>query len=353
MESITSFSAQIHFNYLGYEAFESHIKKSNYSSVFILVDQNTREHCLPKFLASVGGNYNFEIVEMESGEINKNISSCIKVWEALSAKGADRQSLLINLGGGVITDLGGFVAATYRRGIDFINVPTSLLAMVDASVGGKTGVDMGMLKNQIGVINQPEMVLIIPKFLNTLNKRQLNSGFAEMLKHGLITSEPFWRVLKKVNSVDQLEDHIYESIVIKNEIVLQDPREKSLRKILNFGHTLGHAIESYFLENPERESLLHGEAIAIGMILEAFLSHHQTGLGINQLEDIKMTLLKHFEKVDFNDNDIDAIIDLLKYDKKNSHGSIFFVLLKRIGDAQIDNRVPDDILSQAFSYYKD
>ena len=353
MESITSFSAQIHFNYLGYEAFEYHLKKSNYSSIFILVDENTREHCLPKFLASIGGSTNFEIVEIESGEINKSITSCIKVWEALSAKGADRQSLLINLGGGVITDLGGFVAATFRRGIDFINIPTSLLAMVDASVGGKTGVDMGMLKNQIGVINQPKMVLIIPKYLNTLNKRQLNSGFAEMLKHGLISSEPFWRVLKQVNSVDQLEDHIYESIVIKNEIVRQDPREKSLRKILNFGHTLGHAIESYFLENPERESLLHGEAIAIGMILEAFLSHQQTGLGINQLEDIKKTLLKHFEKVDFNDNDIDAIIDLLKFDKKNSHGSIFFVLLKRIGDAQIDNRVPDDMLSQAFSYYKD
>lgn len=353
MESITSFSAKIHFNYLGYEAFESLLKTSNYSSIFILVDENTREHCLPIFLASIGGGSNFEIVEIESGEINKSITSCIKVWEALSAKGADRQSLLINLGGGVITDLGGFVAATYRRGLDFINIPTSLLAMVDASVGGKTGVDMGMLKNQIGVINQPKMVLIIPKFLNTLDKRQLNSGFAEMLKHGLITSEPFWRVLKQVDSVDQLEDHIYESIVIKNEIVRQDPREKSLRKILNFGHTLGHAIESYFLENPERESLLHGEAIAIGMILEAFLSHQQTGLGINQLEDIKITLLKHFEKVDFNDNDIDAIIDLLKFDKKNSHGSVFFVLLKRIGDAQIDNRVPDDMLSQAFSYYKD
>ena len=353
MESITSFSAQIHFNYLAYEAFEYHLKTSNYSSIFILVDENTREHCLPRFLASVGGSSNFEIVEIESGEINKSITSCIKVWEALSAKGADRQSLLINLGGGVITDLGGFVASTFRRGIDFINIPTSLLAMVDASVGGKTGVDMGMLKNQIGVINQPKMVLIIPKFLNTLDNRQLNSGFAEMLKHGLITSEPFWRILKQVNSVDQLEDHIYESIVIKNEIVRQDPREKSLRKILNFGHTLGHAIESYFLDNPERESLLHGEAIAIGMILEAFLSHQQTGLGVNQLEDIKMTILKHFEKVDFNDSDIHAIIDLLKYDKKNSHGSVFFVLLKRIGDSQIDNRVPDDMLSQAFSYYKE
>jgi 3-dehydroquinate synthase len=353
MESIISFSTQIHFKYLGYEALESHLKISNYSSVFILVDENTREHCLPKFLASLGGSYNFETIEIESGEINKTITCCIKVWEELSNKGADRQSLLINLGGGVITDLGGFVASTYRRGIDFINVPTSLLAMVDASVGGKTGVDMGMLKNQIGVINQPKMVLIIPKFLNTLDKRQLNSGFAEMLKHGLITSEPFWRVLKQVNSVDQMEDHIYESILIKNEIVRQDPREKSLRKILNFGHTLGHAIESYFLDHEERESLLHGEAIAIGMILEAFLSHQQTGLGINQLEDIKMTINKHFKKVDFNDNDIRVIIDLLKYDKKNSHGSIFFVLLKRIGEAQIDNRVPDDTLSQAFSYYKE
>jgi len=353
MESIISFSTQIHFNYLGYEALESHLKTSNYSSIFILVDENTKEHCLPIFLASLGRNYNIEIIEITSGEINKSIATCLKVWEELSKRGADRQSLLINLGGGVITDLGGFVASTYRRGIDFINIPTSLLAMVDASVGGKTGVDMGMLKNQIGVINQPNMVLIIPKFLNTLDTRQLNSGFAEMLKHGLITSEPFWRVLKQVDSVDQLEEHIYESILIKNEIVRQDPREKSLRKILNFGHTLGHAIETYFLDNTERESLLHGEAIAIGMILEAYLSHQQTGLGINQLEDIKKTISKHFKQVDFEDKDIHAIIDLLKYDKKNSHGSIFFVLLKRIGEAQIDNRVPDDILSQAFSYYKE
>jgi 3-dehydroquinate synthase len=353
MESITSFSSQIHFNYLGYEALEYHLKSKNYSSIFILVDENTRVHCLPIFLASIGGGYSFEVIETESGELNKNITSCIKVWEALSEQGSDRQSLLINLGGGVITDLGGFVASTFRRGIDFINIPTTLLAMVDASVGGKTGVDLGMLKNQIGVINQPKMVLIIPKFLNTLEKRQLNSGFAEMLKHGLITSEPYWRVLKQVDSVDQLEEHIYDSIVIKNEIVRQDPNEQSLRKILNFGHTLGHAIESYFLENKERDSLLHGEAIAIGMIMEAFLSHQLTGLGINQLEDIKNTLLKHFEKVDFNDSDIHSIINLLKYDKKNSHGSVYFVLLKRIGDAQIDNRVPDDLLNQAFSYYKE
>ncbi|WP_297793102.1 3-dehydroquinate synthase [uncultured Eudoraea sp.] len=353
MESITSFSAQIHFNYMGYEALEDLLKRTNYSSVFILVDENTREHCLPIFLASIGGKTKFEVVEIESGEINKSISSCMKVWNALSEKGSDRQSLLINLGGGVITDLGGFVASTFRRGIDFINIPTSLLAMVDASVGGKTGVDLGLLKNQIGVINQPKMVLIIPKFLNTLDKRQLNSGFAEMLKHGLITSEPYWRTLKQVDSAEQFEDHIYDSIVIKNEVVRQDPREKNLRRILNFGHTLGHAIESYFLENTERDTLLHGEAIAIGMIMEAFLSHQLTGLGINQLVDIKETILKHFDKVDFDDKAIHAIINLLKYDKKNSHGSVYFVLLKRIGEAQIDNRVPDDLLNQAFSYYKE
>lgn len=353
MESITSFSAQIHFNYKGYEALEYLLKRSNYSSVFILVDENTREHCLPIFLASIGGRTKFEVVEIESGEINKSISSCMTVWNALSEKGSDRQSLLINLGGGVITDLGGFVASTFRRGIDFINIPTTLLAMVDASVGGKTGVDLGLLKNQIGVINQPKMVLIIPKFLNTLDKRQLNSGFAEMLKHGLITSEPYWRTLKQVDSAEELEDHIYDSIVIKNEVVRQDPREKNLRRILNFGHTLGHAIESYFLDNNEEDSLLHGEAIAIGMIMEAFLSHQLTGLGINQLVDIKETILKHFDKVDFDDKAIEGIINLMKYDKKNSHGSVYFVLLKRIGEAQIDNRVPDDLLNQAFSYYKE
>ncbi len=351
MESIISSTCPIHFNNKAKEAFESHIKYANYSSITILVDENTKEHCLPFFLAEMGVENKFKIIEINSGEINKNIDTCVKVWNILSDNNSDRKSLLINLGGGVITDLGGFVASTYKRGINFINIPTTLLAMVDASVGGKTGVDLGMIKNQIGVINQPQMVLIFPEFLHTLENRQLNSGFAEMLKHGLITNQRYWSEIKNVTSLEAFESFIYESIVIKNEVVRQDPTEKSIRKILNFGHTLGHAIESFYLEDENKDTLLHGEAIAIGMIMEAFLSHKLTGLSTNQLEDIKTSILKHFKPISFKTQDIEDIIKLLKYDKKNSHGNINFVLLKRIGDALIDNKVSDALLLEAFLYY--
>ncbi|MCL4152909.1 UNVERIFIED_CONTAM: hypothetical protein GTU68_035655, partial [Idotea baltica] len=224
-------------------------------------------------MSEINGDYEYEIIEIESGEINKTIETCVGVWEALSELGADRKSILINLGGGVLTDLGGFVASTFKRGIAFINVPTTLLSMVDASVGGKTGVDLGSLKNQVGVINQPVMVLVIPDFLDTLEERQLESGFAEMLKHGLIKDRQYWDDLKMVSTLSEMKDHILKSVEIKNEVVLIDPTEQGLRKILNYGHTLGHAIESYFLASQEKSTLLHGEAIAIGMITEGYLSH--------------------------------------------------------------------------------
>ena len=353
MESITTSSYAVHFNEQGYKALNVHLKEFNYSRIFILVDENTHQHCLPLFLSQLDAISDFEIIEIESGEENKNIVTCTGVWETLSELDGDRKSLLINLGGGVITDLGGFVASAFKRGIHFINVPTSLLSMVDASVGGKTGVDLGMLKNQIGVINQPQMVLIATDFLKTLDTRQLHSGFAEMLKHGLIKSESYWNDLKLLSSFDSLDTPIYESVVIKNEVVLQDPTEQHIRKILNFGHTLGHAIETHFLTNESKETLLHGEAIAIGMILEAYLSSKLSGLTAQHLEDIKSTFLERYKKVEFADNDIEAIISLLKFDKKNTHGNINFVLLKDIGETAIDCRVPNEFFKEAFAYYKD
>ena len=223
--------------------------------------------------------------------------------------------------------------------------------MVDASVGGKTGVDLGPLKNQIGVINQPEMVLIVSDFLESLNERQITSGFAEMLKHGLIRNADYWESLKQVSSLYELRDHILPSVALKNDIVLQDPTEQNIRKVLNYGHTLGHAIESYFLENENKETLLHGEAIAIGMITEGYLSHKLTGLPLTQLEDIKSTFFKYYEKVSFTAKDIDAILELLKYDKKNSHGNINFVLLKRIGETRIDVTISPELFEEAFAYY--
>lgn len=352
MDSIISDSYAVHFNEEAFKALNTHLANKKYSIVFILVDENTHELCLPNFMAEINGEYQFEIIEIESGEINKNIETCVGVWEALSELGADRKSVLINLGGGVLTDMGGFIASTFKRGIDFINVPTTLLSMVDASVGGKTGIDLGALKNQVGVINQPAMVLVVPDFLDTLEKRQIISGFAEMLKHGLIKDKTYWEALKEAQSLEHMKSHILTSIQIKNEVVLKDPTEQNIRKILNYGHTLGHAIESYFLENASKEMLLHGEAIAVGMILEGYLSHKLLGLSEQSLEDIKSTFLNKYDKVEFSDTDIENILKLMKYDKKNSHGKVNFVLLKNIGEPVVDVEIPVELFTDAFAYYK-
>jgi len=353
MQSIVTSEYAVHFNAEAFKALVEHVSPRSYSKIFVLVDENTFEHCLPKFVEKIDNSFDFELLQITSGEANKTIETCMQVWNSLTDLDADRKSLLINLGGGVLTDLGGFVASTFKRGIDFINIPTTLLAMVDASVGGKTGVDLGALKNQIGVINQPEMVLVVPEFLKTLDDRQLQSGFAEMLKHGLIRSVSYWEKLKKVSDFEGLDALIYESVGIKNEVVLQDPTEQNLRKILNFGHTLGHAIESHFLEDKGKKTLLHGEAIAIGMVLEAYLSEKLTGLSQSDLADISQVFLSRYEKVHFTDQDVEIIVSLLKFDKKNAYGDINFVLLKNIGETSIDVKIPSDLFTKAFSYYKD
>ncbi|WP_299316989.1 3-dehydroquinate synthase [uncultured Maribacter sp.] len=352
MDSIISDSYAVHFNENAFQTLNNHLSEKKYSTIFILVDENTHELCLPNFMAEINGDYQFEIIEIESGEINKNIETCVGVWEALSELGADRKSILINLGGGVLTDMGGFIASTFKRGIDFINVPTTLLSMVDASVGGKTGIDLGALKNQIGVINQPVMVLVVPDFLDTLENRQVVSGFAEMLKHGLIQDTTYWEALKEAKGLKDMKRHILTSIQIKNKVVLQDPTEQNIRKILNYGHTLGHAIESYFLESDSKEMLLHGEAIAIGMILEGYLSNKLLGLSDESLTDIKTTFLNRYDKVKFSNEDIENILKLMKYDKKNSHGKVNFVLLKSIGNPEYDIEIPVELFTEAFAYYK-
>lgn len=351
MNSITTATYSVHFNEKAYLALNEHLANSNYSKIFVLVDENTHNCCLPVFMSHIEGEYDFEIIEIEAGEIHKNIATCTQVWEVLSELDADRKSAMINLGGGVVTDLGGFVASCFKRGIDFINIPTTLLSMVDASVGGKTGVDLGPLKNQVGVINQPQMVLVATEFLKTLDQRQLQSGFAEMLKHGLISDASYWDTLKDITGFENMDKLIYTSVSIKNEVVQIDPTEQHLRKTLNYGHTLGHAIESYFLESEEHDLLLHGEAIAIGMILEGFLSYKLTGLTKNELEDIKKTFLTRYPKTSFTKKDIDIILTLLKFDKKNSHGNINFVLLKSIGKTAIDIKVTPELLKESFSYY--
>ena len=353
MDSIKANDSIIHFNNKCYTSLNQHIEENNFSKIFILVDENTHQYCLPKFLEQLETEKTIEIIEIESGEINKTIDTCIGVWNTLSELDADRKSLMINIGGGVITDLGGFVACTFKRGIDYINVPTSLLSMVDASVGGKTGVDLGHLKNQIGVISNPNLVLIDTGFLDTLPKEQMRSGLAEMLKHGLITGENYWNKfqgLSKLN-LDDLDELIHESVIIKKNVVEEDPFENGLRKTLNFGHTLGHAIESYFLSKPNKTTLLHGEAIIIGMILASYISTELVGFSKETADSIKQLFLGYYDKVEIEKSDYPAIIELLKYDKKNHHGDINFVLLESIGKCKLDCLVENKVIIDAFKYY--
>ncbi|MFT6602183.1 MAG: 3-dehydroquinate synthase [Dokdonia donghaensis] len=353
MTTIQAASYDIVFNQSGYDALNVLLLQSSYSKIFVIVDEHTHEDCLAPFLGNLATEIPIEVIEIPQGEINKTIETCSGVWDALAALDADRKGLVINLGGGVVTDLGGFVASTFKRGMDFINVPTSLLSMVDASVGGKTGVDLGTLKNLIGVINNPQMVLIDGGFLATLPPEELRSGLAEMYKHGLIADQSYWNKLKNLSEMttDDLSQLIYESIIIKNEIVLQDPREQSIRKTLNYGHTLGHAIESYCLASDTRKTLLHGEAIAVGMILESYLSVELTGLSKDALDDITTTLNDMYEEVAFAKADIEPIIEYLKHDKKNTNGNINFVLLESIGSAVIDKQAPNELIYKAFDHY--
>ncbi|MFB9053729.1 3-dehydroquinate synthase [Formosa undariae] len=353
MKTIDTKTYKIHFNLSAYKHINNYIEDSNPSTIFILVDQNTHELCLPHLLAEISTTTTIEIVEIEAGEINKTIETCVGVWNVLSELGADRKSLVINLGGGVITDLGGFVASTFKRGIAFINIPTTLLSMVDASVGGKTGVDLGTLKNQIGVINTPEMVIIDSTYLKTLAQSEMRSGLAEMLKHGLIQDKLYWDKFKDLSllDMDNLDELIYESIQIKKHVVDIDPRENGLRKTLNYGHTIGHAIESYYLSDPHKKDLLHGEAVAIGMILASYISTKLSGLSEAENTEIKDVINNIYDYVEIDESDYEPIIELLKYDKKNSHGNINFVLLTAIGDTKIDCLVSNELIIEALNYY--
>ncbi|MFC7357274.1 3-dehydroquinate synthase [Jejudonia soesokkakensis] len=323
------------------------------SKLFILVNTHTARFCLPVFL-ELSEITSYEVLTIEAGEKYKNITSCVDLWHLLSEKGADRKSVLINLGGGVVTDLGGFVASTFKRGIEFINIPTSLLAMVDASVGGKNGVDLGTLKNQIGVIKEPLQVIVDTNFLKTLPKNEVVSGYAEMLKHGLIHSEDYWNDVQKfdIKNPASEENLIWKSILIKNEVVTEDPFEQNRRKTLNYGHTLGHAIESYCLASETKKTLLHGEAIAIGIILATFLSTELLNFPKQKCQHIANVILSHYPKVEFTETTINDCIELLKYDKKNQHGKVLFVLLNDIGKHEINCEVPNDLIYKAFSYYK-
>lgn len=336
-----------------YSALSQLINDKKYSKIVLLVDENTAQHCLNYVMQWLAVDVPFEIIEIEQGEENKTIETCTAVWETLVEMNVDRKALLINVGGGMVCDLGGFVAATYKRGIDFVNIPTSLLAMVDASVGTKTGVNLSGLKNMVGSFSQPQMVLIDTAFLETLPGNQMRSGLAEMFKHGLIADASYWNQLKNLGELttEDLLLLIYHSVSIKNEIVLQDPFEENVRKLLNFGHTLGHVIETYSHSGKGIQPLLHGEAIAIGMILEAFISYKKDLLTKNSYLEIKETLNLMFESIVFTENDIEICTHLLIHDKKNVNDIVQFTLLNGIGKGVINEVVESELITEAFNDY--
>lgn len=324
------------------------------SKFFILVDQNTIKYCLPQLIAQVKVLKTAEIIEVESGEHNKNIDVCVELWKTLGEYNANRKSVLVNLGGGVISDMGGFVASTFKRGIEFVNIPTTLLAQVDASVGGKVGVDLCNLKNEIGVFKNPSHVIVYPPYLKTLNKSEYLSGFAEIIKHGLIIDAAYWKEIIKTKLSDEkaIAKLILRSIRIKNDVVKKDPHEKNLRKILNFGHTIGHAVESYFLEKNEI-TLLHGEAVAMGMICESYISYKKNNLSHTELNEITSFIKTLYKQVLFKKEEEIRLIELMRYDKKNENKSIIFTLISKIGKSDINKTCTVDLIRDSFKYYRE
>ncbi|WP_285269070.1 3-dehydroquinate synthase [Kaistella rhinocerotis] len=329
----------------------AYLESNKPSKIIFLTDENTHEHCLPFLLSNVTTEVPYEVIEIEPGEELKTIDTATQLWEILSDFEADRKTLMINLGGGVITDLGGFVASTYKRGVSFINIPTTLLAMCDAAIGGKNGIDHQFLKNIVGTFANAEQIFIYPGFLETLPYTDLRSGFAEMLKHGLIADRKHWEDLTAISELrpENIAPFIERSTEIKQEIVQQDFKEQNIRKTLNFGHTIGHALESLFLKSGR--PIPHGEAIAIGMICETRLSYLNKLITEEVSDEIIKQIKKYFPLHDISSFKTKEILHLMTNDKKNSLGEISFSLIDGIGSSCHDQRVSDDEITEVLTFY--
>ncbi len=339
----------IHIGDDALEKLQAYLRRQQYTNILVLVDKLTYKYCYPLVQPYLPKH---ELCEIIAGEIYKNIDTCTNIWQKLTETNFDRHSLMINLGGGVIGDMGGFAAATYKRGIDFVQVPTTLLSQVDASVGGKLGIDFQDFKNHIGLFKDPNGVFIYPDFLKTLPDNELLSGFAEVIKHHLIADANGWRSLTRVSDVrsQDFDTLIRHSIDIKADIVNIDPFEKGARKALNFGHTIGHAIESHWLKS--ETSLLHGEAIVIGMLAEAHIAYKRNVLSEFELRQMSLYMLQHYPKVDLNMDDISAIFQRMKNDKKNQSGQIMCTLLKGIGTFLVNIAIDEQEVIAALNYYQ-
>ncbi len=319
----------------------------NYSQVGVLVDDNTKTHCYSLLQPGLSDHQLFEI---PAGEEHKNVHTCLKVWDQLTKSGFDRHSLLIILGGGVLGDLGGFCAATYKRGIDFMLMPTTLLAQVDASIGGKLGVDFDNIKNHIGLFQLPIATFICHPFLMTLPKRELRSGFAEIIKHCLISDRAMWeRISVKSLEGQSWGELVQHSVEFKYSVIEKDPRESGLRKILNFGHSIGHAVEGDFLASGNR--IFHGEAIAIGMIAESWIAREKKLISSNELEQIRSYLMKIFGPFPSLGAD-DALLGRMAQDKKNRGNKVLMALPKGIGNAVWDIEVSTNEIVASLNYFR-
>ncbi len=349
MEPIKNNEHYIYFE-SGLSPLNAILTEKKYSKIFVFADSNTAEICVPTFRDLLPDLAEFDIIETDPGEENKNIDFCIGIWKTLLDFEADRKCLMINLGGGVITDMGGFVASTYKRGIDFVNVPTTLLAQVDASVGGKTGIDIDNVKNMVGTFSLPQAVFIENRFLQTLPPREMLSGFAEMIKHGLIADKAYYEQLRATDYTQVDAQAIYHSVQIKNKVVLTDPFEKGLRKILNYGHTIGHAVEGYALLH-DKKPLTHGEAIAIGMICEAYLSAKYCHLSETELKEMSNYILSIYPKYPIKPKSFKQLLALMQSDKKNEDGFIMFSLLDEIGKCTFNCKVTNEDILDSLNYY--
>ena len=332
----------------------SAISDCEHDRIFVLTDETTQQLCWPKIK-------NFKALKdctpiiIKATDTHKNLDTLSQVWQALSNGGATRHSLMINLGGGMVTDLGGFAASTFKRGIDFINIPTTLLAMVDASVGGKTGINFGGLKNEIGVFSDSRFVIINTQFLDTLDHDNICSGYAEMLKHGLISDERTWAELVTFDldtpDLSQLQRMVAESIKVKERIVEADPHEHGIRKALNLGHTMGHAFESFAMRRGT--PILHGYAVAYGLISELYMSARKTAFPTDRMHQTVRFIRENYGTFNITCDDYPTLIELMHHDQKNTSGIINFTLLGKVGDIRINQTANEEEIKEALDFFRE
>ena len=330
------------------------LAKYDYDKLALICDTNSRDCCYHNFIGTLKEFEGAGVAAIDAGDENKNLQSLTSIWEKLGSYGMTRNSLIVNLGGGMVTDLGGFAASTFKRGVRFINIPTTLLSMVDASVGGKTGINFNGLKNEIGVFSDADYVILDTVFLKTLDSDNICSGYAEMLKHGLISNEEMWRELIAFDilqpDLDQLRRMVADSVQVKERIVAEDPHEHGIRKALNVGHTVGHAFESFALK---RKPVLHGYAVAYGIVCELYLSARKMGFPTDKLHATVRYIKDHYGKMQITCDDYPELLELMTHDKKNTAGTINFTLLADIGDIRINQTATKDEILEALDFYRE